>query len=355
MTPKTEIAIDGEKFYINSRPTYEGVTYRGKPVEGLLMNSRMIQGIFDDDNPETAELWKYPDTGMWDPDRNTDEFCAQMPEYRKHGILAVTVGFQGGGSIYGDVWDRYRASAYSDDGSLKQPWMDRMLRVLKAADEAEMVVIANYLYWKQARFIQDSDIIRSVILNTTEWLLDTGYRNIIVDIANECAHWWRHPAVSPKTIGGLIDLAKSVTRNGRRLLVSSSSVGHKEIPEPTWMASEDLSLPHGNGCTPEMIKEKLREIRNTEEFKKRPRPIVINEDSAYLGNCIAAVEECCSWGYFAQGAGSREKYYDDQWGGERETAMEKRSGYQVVPVNWGINTPKKKGFFDLVKEITQGK
>jgi len=91
VTPKTEIAIDGEKFYINSRPTYEGVTYRGKPVEGLLMNSRMIQGIFDDDNPETAELWKYPDTGVWDPDRNTDELCAQMPEYRKHGILAVTV------------------------------------------------------------------------------------------------------------------------------------------------------------------------------------------------------------------------------------------------------------------------
>jgi hypothetical protein len=47
----------------------------------LLMNSRMIQGIFDDDNPETAELWKYPATGVWDPDRNTDEFCAQMPEY----------------------------------------------------------------------------------------------------------------------------------------------------------------------------------------------------------------------------------------------------------------------------------
>lgn len=99
----------------------------------------------------------------------------------------------------------------------------------------------------------------------------------------------------------------------------------------------------------------LRQIRNSEEFRKRPRPIVINEDSAHLGNCIAAVEEYCSWGYFAQGAGSREKYYDDQWGTERETEMGKRSGYQVVPVNWSINTPKKKEFFDLVKEITQGR
>ena len=121
------------------------------------------------------------------------------------------------------------------------------------------------------------------------------------------------------------------------------------------MISEDVSLPHGNGCSPEMIKGKLRQIRNSEEFRKRPRPIVINEDSAHLSNCIAAVEQYCSWGYFAQGAGSREKYYDHQWGTERETEMGKRSGYQVVPVNWGINTPKKREFFDLVKEITQGR
>lgn len=82
------------------------------------------------------------------------------------------------------------------------------------------------------------------------------------------------------------------------------------------------------------------------------RFVMSNRNSSCV---IAAVEEYCSWGYFAQGAGSREKYYDDQWGTERETEMGKRSGYQVVPVNWSINTPKKKEFFDLVKEITQGR
>ncbi len=29
-----------------------------------------------------------------------------------------------------------------------------------------------------------------------------------------------------------------------------------------------------------------------------------------------------------------------------------RDGYQLVPVNWGINTPTKQGFFHLLKEIT---
>ena len=27
-------------------------------------------------------------------------------------------------------------------------------------------------------------------------------------------------------------------------------------------------------------------------------------------------------------------------------------GYQSVPVNWGIASPRKKAFFNLVKEIT---
>lgn len=85
----TEIQIDGTRFLINGRPTYEGVTYRGKPVEGLLLNSGMVQAIFDDENPETAGHWRYPDTGLWDPDRNTDEFCAVLPLYRQHGLPSI--------------------------------------------------------------------------------------------------------------------------------------------------------------------------------------------------------------------------------------------------------------------------
>ena len=38
----TEIRIDGTRFLIDGKSTYEGVTYRGKPVTGLLMNSRRL-------------------------------------------------------------------------------------------------------------------------------------------------------------------------------------------------------------------------------------------------------------------------------------------------------------------------
>ena len=27
-------------------------------------------------------------------------------------------------------------------------------------------------------------------------------------------------------------------------------------------------------------------------------------------------------------------------------------GYQNVPINWDINTPRKRGFFDLLREVT---
>lgn len=60
---KTTVGISGEKILINGKPTLEGITWRGIGMEGLLPNARLVQGIFDDLNPETVSRWKYPDTG----------------------------------------------------------------------------------------------------------------------------------------------------------------------------------------------------------------------------------------------------------------------------------------------------
>ena len=42
---KTTVNIEGEKFMINGEPTYKGRKWQGYKIEGLLMNSRMVQGI----------------------------------------------------------------------------------------------------------------------------------------------------------------------------------------------------------------------------------------------------------------------------------------------------------------------
>src|SRR5258708_26655991 len=93
---KTTVSIRNDAFLLNGKLTYEGRQYKGIRIEGLLWNSRMVQGVFDDLNPETRQRWAYPDTKKWDPDRNTREFIAAMPEWRAHGLLSFTVNLQGG-------------------------------------------------------------------------------------------------------------------------------------------------------------------------------------------------------------------------------------------------------------------
>ena len=350
-----EIAIDGTKFLINGRPTYEGVTWRGHPVEGLLLNSRMIQAIFDDENPETRDVWAYPDTCKWEPDRNTDEFCAHLPEYRAHGLLAVTVGLQGGGGTFRpEVYDEYVCSAFRPDGSFRQPYFDRLARVLDAADDTDMVVIVNYFYWKQVQRISEDRVLFEIAERVTEWLLQTGHRNILVDVANESAAWWHRPAMEPGNIHEFIELVKGVTRDGRRLLVGSSSGGGDDLPRGRWLESEDFSMPHGNGCTPAELTAKLRRLKETDEYRQRPRPIVVNEDSVFVDNLEAAVAEGCSWGFYCQGYGSDYRDRMDWTVRGREDRFEDLSGHQTPPINWGINTPVKRAFFDRVRLITGG-
>ena len=92
--PNTIVSIDAGEFLVNGRPTYAGRSHDGMKVQGLLFNSRMVQGIFDDRNAETRARWRYPD-GPWDAERNTREFIAAMPLWKAKGLLAFTINLQG--------------------------------------------------------------------------------------------------------------------------------------------------------------------------------------------------------------------------------------------------------------------
>jgi len=294
----------------------------------------------------------YPDTGAWDPERNTDEFCAQLPEYRRHGLLAVTVGLQGGGSVYTpDVYQNYICSAFAPDGEFHPAYFGRLERVLEAADAAGMVVIVNYFYRQHVRRIPDN-VVRDITARVTAWLLDTGYRNIIVDVANEAHPFWKRELFEPDHIHELIEVAQGVRRNGRRLPVAVSTAGGDQLPSGRWREIEDIALPHGNGLLPDQLAAKLRRLKATDEHRARPRPIVVNEDSVFVENLDAAVAEGCSWGFYCQGYGSWYKDRMDWKAREREARYEELSGYQTLPVNWGINTEIKRRFFAQVAKIT---
>lgn len=132
---KTEVAIVGEHFFINGKPTYAGRSWNGHKIEGLLFNARMVQGIFDDLNPATVDRWKYPDTGRWDAGRNTREFVAAMPEWRRHGLLAFTINLQGGSPQGYSKEQPWHNSAISESGELRAEYMARLESIIDRADE----------------------------------------------------------------------------------------------------------------------------------------------------------------------------------------------------------------------------
>jgi hypothetical protein len=301
----------------------------------------MVQGIFDDRNPGTAKLWAYPDTGKWDAERNMREFLAAMPEWRRHGLLAFTINLQGG-SPQGYSKDQpWHNSAIEADGSLRADYLNRLERILDKADELGMVVILGYFYFGQDQRIQDEAAIIRATDNATQWLLERGYRNVLVEIDNECnVQAFDHAILKPDRVHELIERVQRTTRESHRLLVSVS-YGGGAVPRENVVRAADFLLIHGNGVSnPDRIGEMMRQTRKVTGYT--PKPILFNEDDHFdfekaKNNFTTAISEYGSWGYFDPGKSD----YSD--------------GYQCPPVNWGINTERKRAFFNLVKEMTGAK
>ena len=125
LAQKTAVSIVRDQFYINGKPTYPGRYWQNLKIEGLLMNARMVQGVFDDLNPEISSEFQYPDTQMWDATRNNNEFVAAMPQWKAHGLLAFTLNMQGG-SPYGYGNKKCINPGFHSDGRLMIPYMNRL-------------------------------------------------------------------------------------------------------------------------------------------------------------------------------------------------------------------------------------
>ncbi len=337
----TAISIVADTFHINGQPTYKGRTWNGKRIEGLLFNSRMVQATFDDRNPETAARWVYPDTKTWNAERNTTEFVAQMPTWRKHGLLGVTVNLQGGSPEGYSKNQPWHNSAINADGTLDAATMARLARVIDTADELGIVVILGLYYFGQDERVKDETAVVAGVDAAVDWLIAKRYTNVVVEVNNECnVKAYDHAILKPDRVHELIDRVKSrSTKAGHRLLVGTS-YGGGAVPKPNVVKASDLLLLHGNGVKdPKRIGEMVRQTRAVAGY--RAMPIVFNEDDHFdfdkpENNFTSAVSEYASWGYFdfrAKGEG-----FDD--------------GYQSVPVNWATSSPRKKGFFKLLSTIT---
>ena len=327
---KTGVAIDGETWLINGAPTYRGREYRGRAIEGLLLNSRMANAVFDDANPATRFLWRYPDTGRWDAGRNTDEFVDALPLYREHGLAAVTVNLQGGSPFGYYREDRFRQLladrrvAYTDaevwrglPGPASQPWhnspfaadgalareaghLERLSRILWRADELGMVVVLGIFYFGQDERLRDEAAVRRAVEETCGWLLQEGWRNVVIEVNNECdVPRYEHEILQPHRVHELIALARRVTHGGDRLLVGTS-YGGGSIPGDAVCAASDFILLHGNGVTePDRIAAMVDRTRALPAYAGQP--IAFTEDDHFAfdrphNNFTAALSRRAGWG-----------------------------------------------------------
>jgi hypothetical protein len=337
---KTAVSIAGKDFHLNGKPTYAGRTWKGHRIEGLLLNSRMVQATYDDLNPETVQRWAYADTGKWDAERNVREFIAAMPEWKRHGLLAVTVNFQGGSPEGYSSKQTWESGAFNADGGLRPEFAGRMRRVLDAADAQGMVVILGYFYFGQDQRLRDEAAVIRATDEATRWLLDGGWRNVLVEVNNECdVKAYDHDILKPARVHELITRVRKTERDGRRLLVGTS-YGGGAIPQENVVRASDFLLIHGNGVKdPKRITEMVKQTRAVPGY--RPMPIVFNEDDHEnfdqpSNNFAAALAEHVSWGWF-----------DYRRKGE---GMDE--GYQSPPVNWGLSSERKRAFFNYLAEIT---
>src|SRR2546421_8412190 len=321
-TGHTVVAIQGTRFLVNGE-----LTSPGKPAEGLLLNTRMAQAIFDDENSDTVAEWAYPDARKWDPQRNTNEFVALLPSYAQHGIRLITVGLQGGCPSTnppcpgGD--HPWIVSAFNADGSLKSAWMNRLNQVITAADHNGIVVMVQFFYHGQNQRVLDQP---AAVGNIIDWLVTGGYTNVLVETANEC-----DAGFSDYLDGGNcaneVNVIKQVhARSGGKLKVSVSWKGGEQ-PSDEVIKQEDFVLLHGNGINGSQLQALISSTKQSAAYKANPTPIVVNEDSTSIANLDASVAAGVSWGYLDTG---QNNYVD---------------GFQRVPVNWAINTDEKKAFF----------
>jgi CubicO group peptidase (beta-lactamase class C family) len=260
-SPSTRVTLRQGQWLINDRPTNVG-----SAAEGLLMNVRMVNAVFEDR--------ARPD---FDPEANTARFIARLPDYAAAGVNAFTICLQGGMPGYEGAVN----SAFEPDGSLRPAYLARVERVIRACDREGQAVILGLFYQRQSAVLRDETAVRAGVVNAAGWVRDRGFANVLLEIANEYPHGGFVHAVirEPEGQASLIRLARETAPG---LLVSASGYGdgavHREVA-----AAADFLLPHWNGTRVEQIAARLRTLNS---FGK---PVVCNEDDKTGAEAVAAL------------------------------------------------------------------
>jgi len=356
----TTVGIRGTDFVIDGRPTYAGRWFQEHRIEGLLFNVRAVQATFDDANPKTRKLWTYPDTGVWDPQRNVDLFCEALPVWRDHGVLAVTLNWQGGGPLYiPGVYDQYSNNGFEPDGALKPDYTRRMAQALDRADELGMVVMLGFYYWVMLKQMNGPEAVYRGFDEGLRFLEERGDRHVLIELANEVDVVVNHTDYGMFGWDRAHEIVERLRADHPGFLYSTSGGGITPegecMPSEQFIEAADYVLFHGNGRRPDGLARSIEALKARKSYRANPKPLIINEDSPAVANMEVCWPHRVSWGYYDQGwAGQGEDPYEPYGANPRyvDGPLETLTGFQTPPTCWEINSPYKRAFFDRVAEIT---
>lgn len=285
---KTVLEVKDTKFYINGKMTYSEIDGSNSNYHGLLMNARFIQGIFDD----KEDIERYNRYGkVFDPNKNTDELIQALPQWYNHGLRAFTLGIQGGGPCFTIKNSTISNSPYMNNGTtIDSEYLDRLDRILNAADELGMAVIVSLFYPGQASRLTTATEVVNAVKTVCNHIKKCNYQHIILEICNEYDLCKDVPLLTdPDGIVYLIELAQEILPN---TLIGCSLMGgnlNKKIAE-----ASSIVLIHGNNQTRGRYYNMIQKAKSYAPGK----PILCNEDSQAIGNMIVSMKEHVSWGYY---------------------------------------------------------
>ena len=275
---RTRVTIEGGRFFING-----AVTYRGQSAEGRLMNVRMVNSVFEDAHRPS-----------FDAAANTEEFVSRMHRYVGMGVRGFTLSLQGGYPGY----EGARNTAFERNGALRSGYMARVARVIERADALGAVIVLSLFYQRQDQHLADEQAIRAGVLKVVDWIRARGYRNVILEVANEYGHsGFDHPVL--RSDAGVASLIRLANNRYPALLVSASSIRNGKAT-PQVAAASDLLLVHFNAVALSDIPSRVRALRQDYPGKA----VVCNEDartgSAAAAATSASVQAGASYGLMVE-------------------------------------------------------
>jgi len=285
-SPGTRITIRGDKWFIGDR-----VINEGSPAEGLLMNVRMINSVFEDRGSRMPG-----DFRNFNPDNNTGNFISVIPEYMKSGVNAFTIGLQGGNPGYEGAIN----SAFDSDGSIRQEYLDRVEKVIRTIDENSGAVVLSCFYQRQHSHYAALDSrkdIRNALKNTVEWIKKKGFQNVVLEISNEYRHNgysnWKEGRWLMST-SGQMELVKYAKSLFPELLVSTSGMGDGRMNDSLATVVDFITI-HFNSTPSENYAERIQML------KSHGKPVICNEDDKTGDKgaeaLLLSVRNGCGWGY----------------------------------------------------------